>query len=140
MVWERALQLRYGDLDYLGHVTAAAYLMLFEEARARWMAETLEVRFPVYVVANQRIGYLREVLLEDSPITISVTPVALGASSVEIAETLVTAAGELKARSEATLVMWDAERRGSRPLTGAERAALDRQVKGERAPGSPADQ
>lgn len=128
MAWQRQLHLRFGDLDYLGHVTAAAYLAHFEEVRATWMAETLNVRFPVYVVAHQEIQYLREVLLDDGPVTITVTPVELGTSRVVISEELLSRHGNLHARSRATLVMWDKETRRSRPMTDHERDAFGAQL------------
>jgi acyl-CoA thioester hydrolase len=129
MPWERRQHLRFADIDYLGHVTAAAYLLLFEETRAAWMRETFGVALPVYVVARQEIDYLREVLLDDSPLTLTIEPVRVGRSSLDIAETLVTASGEAKARSRGTLVMWHLEERHSRPFTEDESAALRRQVR-----------
>jgi acyl-CoA thioester hydrolase len=128
MAWERRIQLRYRDLDYLGHLTAAAYLTLFEEARVAWMAESFGVELPIYVVARQEIDYLREVRLGDGPLTFSVAPVRLGRSSIAIEETLVTAGGDLRTRSRASLVMWRLEERAPRPLSAHERSALERQL------------
>jgi len=124
VAWSRQLHLRYGDLDYLGHVTAAAYLAHFEETRSAWIAEILDIRFPIYVVAHQEIEYLREVLLEDSPLTITVAVSKIGRSSMVIAETLLSRDGTLHARSRATLVMWDREIRRPRPMTERERTAF----------------
>ncbi len=126
LTWERQIPLRYTDLDLLEHVTAAMYLVMFEEARGAWMAEALEVRFPIYVLAHQQIDYVREVVYEDSPVTISVAPVRLGRSSVSIHERLVAGDGELRAISRATLVMWDLDTRVPRPLLDDERERLER--------------
>jgi acyl-CoA thioester hydrolase len=128
MAWTHRLHLRFRDLDYLGHVTAAAYLAHYEEARATWLAETWQMPFPVYVVAVQHLEYLAEVRLHDSPLEFVVAPVRVGTASFDMAEELRTRTGELKNRSRATLVAWDLEARRSRPLTGAERAAIAAQI------------
>jgi acyl-CoA thioester hydrolase len=128
MGWTRALHLRFADLDYLGHVTAAAYLAQYEEARAAWLCETWDVEFPVYVVARQQLEYLREVRLADSPLTFDIAVARVGTSSFDLEETLATRTGEIKNRSQATLVTWDLETRRPRPLAPGERAALESQL------------
>jgi acyl-CoA thioester hydrolase len=125
MPWERRHPLRFGDTDQLGHVTASAYLMLFEETRTAWLAEAFGVRLPIYVVARQEIDYLREVLLDDGPVSLTVEVTRIGRSSFDIAETLAAAGGDVRARSRATLVLWDLEARRPRPITDGERAALE---------------
>lgn len=128
MPWDRGLTLRHYDVDYLGHVTAAAYLTFFEEARVAWLMETWDTRFPAYVVARQELLYEREVLLEDSPLTISVSLVRLGERSFDVEESMLTVAGDLRSRSRATLVAWNREERHSRPVTETERAAMAAQL------------
>jgi acyl-CoA thioester hydrolase len=124
MAWQYTLHLRFTDLDYLGHVTAAAYFAQFDEARARWLADIWQTPRPAYVVVRQEIEYLREVLLENSPVVIAVAAARLGTSSFDIEEELTTSGGVVHARSRATLVHWDADRRRAAPLTEAQRAAL----------------
>lgn len=128
MAWSHSLALRFSDLDYLGHVTAAAYLAHYEEARAAWLAHTWQMPFPVYVVAVQHLEYLTEVRLGDSPLQIVITPVRVGTASFDLKERLLTRTGELKNRSSATLVSWDLDKRRSRPMTDAERAAIATQI------------
>jgi acyl-CoA thioesterase FadM len=122
--WSWTARLRFADLDYLGHVTAAAYLVQFEEARARWLADLWRTPRPAYVLVRQEIDYLREVQLEDDPIAITVRPIELRTSSFDIEEELIAAAGDVRARSRATLVNWDVAERRSRPLDDRQRAAL----------------
>jgi acyl-CoA thioester hydrolase len=122
--WITSIQLRAADLDYLGHVTAAAYLVFFEEARTRWLAECWGHPDPPYVVARQQIEYLRELLLEEAEITIRIRLARIGCSSLDVVEQLEVRGGEPKARSEARLVVWDTATRSSRPLTSEERLAL----------------
>jgi acyl-CoA thioester hydrolase len=125
LAWQRQISLRFRDLDYLGHVTAAEYLAIFEEGRAAWLSERFQIPLPIYVVARQEIDFDREVRLEDGPITVSIYLVRVGISSVQISETLCSRVGAVHARSRATLVMWDVDARSSRELTAAERAALE---------------
>jgi acyl-CoA thioester hydrolase len=126
MTWTHTLHLRYSDLDYIRHVTAAAYLTHFEEARARWLAQLWQTSLPTYVVVHQELDYLSEVRLEHSPLTISVRAVEVRRSSFDIAEVLTIGTGEVMTRSAATLLTFDPEARRSRPLTEQERAALER--------------
>src|SRR5438094_818726 len=123
-VWRNEFRLRLGDLDGLGHLTASAYLALFEETRAAWMIGTLDVAYPSYVVATQHIEYLREVTHSDSAVTVQLAVRDVRSSSLDVVEHLATPAS-LCARSRATLVMWDMERRRSRPIAPGERAVFE---------------
>jgi acyl-CoA thioester hydrolase len=122
------LQLRFADLDYLGHVTAAAYLMFFEEARVNWLVDLWRTPFPAYVVARQEIEFLREVALDDSPVELSIDLVHLGTSSFDVEESLTVSSGFRTTRSKATLVAWDRPGRCARPLAEAERRGLESQL------------
>lgn len=124
-MWRSEFRLRMHDIDGLGHLTATSYLGLFEETRAAWMTESHNMVYPTYVVATQRIDYLREVTRADGPVTVTLAIEQLRTSSVHVAEQL-AAAGIVRARSSAVLVMWDMQRRASRPITGAERAVFER--------------
>lgn len=123
-MWRRDFRLRLSDIDGLGHLTATAYLALFEETRAAWMIETLDVAYPSYVVATQRIDYLQEVRLRDSPVTVDLAVLDVRTSSFDVTEHL-AASGSICARSTATLVAWDRERRRSRPIAPSERALFE---------------
>jgi acyl-CoA thioester hydrolase len=123
--WQREISLRFRDLDYLGHVTAAEYLAIFEEGRAAWLSARFQIPLPIYVVARQEIDFDREVRLEDGPITVSIYLLRVGTRSLQIAETMCSRVGAVHARSRARLVMWDVDTRSSRELTAAERAALE---------------
>jgi acyl-CoA thioester hydrolase len=122
--WQHPLTLRFRDLDYLGHVTAAEYLAMFEEGRAAWLSHKFETPYPTYVVARQEIDFDRELRMHEGPVVLSIQLVGMGAKSLHISETLESRAGTVHARSRATLVMWDPDTRRSREFTEAERAAL----------------
>ncbi|NBE50015.1 acyl-CoA thioesterase [Streptomyces boluensis] len=122
-VWRSEFRLRFSDLDGLGHLTASAYLALFEETRAAWMLGTLDVAYPTYVVATQHIEYLHEVTPEHGAVSVDLALSEIRTTSFRVVEHLRTAAS-LSARSTATLVMWDMDRRRPRPITANERAVF----------------
>lgn len=122
-MWRSDYQLRLNDIDGLGHLTATWYLGLLEETRAAWLIKTLDTDYPSCVLRAQRIEYLREIRQADGTVTVDLAVKHLGTSSIEIAEEI-SAGGTIRARSDATLVMWDRETRAARPMTEDERAAL----------------
>jgi acyl-CoA thioesterase FadM len=123
-MWHSEFRLRLGEIDGLGHLTATAYLGLFEETRAAWIMSTLGVAYPSYVLASQQIDYLHEVRLADGPVHVSLTVQDLSNSSLHVVEHLTTGT-TLHARSTATLVTWDMEQRCSRPISRAERELFE---------------
>lgn len=125
-VYRHLMPLRFRDLDYLGHVTAAEYLAMFEEGRAAWLSESFQTPFPTYVVARQEIDFERELRMHQGPVSLSIELVRVGSKSLEVSEILESRDGTVHARSRARLVMWNARERCSRELTAAERASLDR--------------
>lgn len=132
--YQHPMPLRFRDLDYLGHVTAAEYLAMFEEGRAAWLSDRLQTDFPAYVVARQEIDFDRELRMHQGPVTLKIQLTRLGTKSLEVSETLESRDGTIHARSRATLVMWNPHARRSRKLTGGERAVLERAPAGSPLP------
>ncbi|WP_420752961.1 acyl-CoA thioesterase [Rhodococcus sp. O3] len=120
--WRSVFDLRFGDFDYLGHMTATAYLMFFEEARVAWLSTGLRQQEPTYVVAHQEIDFERELLRSDSPVTVEIAVMSAGNSHIDLHERLISAKGLRHATSRASLVMWDREQRRPRPCSEAEKA------------------
>lgn len=125
--WHTELELRDEYRDYLGHVTAAVHLKLFEHARDRWLAEIADNPMPSFVVARQELDYRRELLVEQGPVTVSVAPVRLTKSSVTISEKLSTD-DAVHTESRAILVRWDRDRRRSMPFPPTERRNIEAQI------------
>lgn len=119
--WRRSFPLRVGDIDGLGHLTAIAYMEFFEENRSALVMQGSSGAYPTYAVVKQSIEYLGEVTMADREVTIELVVHDIRRSSLDLAETLLTERGTA-ALSKATLVMWDVEARGSRPIEPAERA------------------
>ncbi len=129
MEHEKRIEIRWTDLDVYGHVNHAVYLTYLEEARDEWLARALGNEDAIwdYVIARVEIDYRRELRLADDVVVARCALARIGTSSVRTREQVVTADGrELSAEAEAVLVARDRETGRSRPLTPAERAALER--------------
>lgn len=125
---EKRIEIRWRDVDAYNHVNNSVYLTYLEEARDEWIERTLEgVSDPWdFVLARVAIDFRRELRQEDDEVVVSVRLDRLGTSSVRVREEIRTASGELSAESESVIVARDRETGRSRPLTPAEREALER--------------
>jgi len=124
---EVTIPIRWRDVDNYGHVNNAVYLTYLEEARDRWVRETLgpDVDFVIVRIA---IDYRRELSQDDGAVTVSCRGVGYGTSSIRTVEQIVAEAGWVAAESESVIVAHEAEARSSRALTDEERATLDRAI------------
>jgi acyl-CoA thioester hydrolase len=124
---EVPIRIRWRDVDNYGHVNNAVYLTYLEEARDRWVRDTLgpEVNFVIVRVA---IDYRRELSLEDEEVIVTCRGAGYGTFSIRTSEQILAKAGWMAAESESVIVAHDEEARASRPLTDEERATLDRSM------------
>ena len=129
-MFERTIDIRWRDLDPLGHVNNAVYATYMEEARDRWFMQTLDGITPVdeFVLARVAIDYKSELVLADETVTVTCALLRIGNSSFTTTEKIVKRNGQLAASCEAVTVARDVEAGRSRPLHAAERAALERQL------------
>jgi acyl-CoA thioester hydrolase len=127
-MWEKRIEIRWRDLDSSGHVNNAVYLTYLEEVRTGWLEHVLGNPETVaeFVLARVAIDYRRELTLADKAVVARCSLQRIGTSSVGTIEEIRTAAGELAAEAAAVVVAWDQPAGSSRPLTHAERAALER--------------
>lgn len=125
--WGIELALRPEYVDYLGHVTAAAHLTLFELAHGHWLSELMTDPTPPFVLVRLELDYRRELLLQDGPVTISVVPERLTRSTVMVREEL-RSVQHLHTEASAVLVRWDREARRSMPFAPSERAGIEAQL------------
>ena len=125
---QKRIEIRWRDVDAYHHVNNSVYLTYLEEARDEWIERALEgVADPWdFVLARVAVDFRRELRQEDDEVIVSVRLERLGTSSVRVREEIRTAAGELSAESESVIVARDRETGRSRPLTPAEREALER--------------
>jgi acyl-CoA thioester hydrolase len=125
-VYEKRIEIRWNDLDVYGHVNNAIYLTYLEEVRDEWLGDRLGDPDEIWnwVLARVEIDYRRELALADDVAVASCRLDRVGNSSVTTREEVRTADGELAAEAKAVLVARDRESGRSRPLTAAERTAL----------------
>src|SRR5688572_4510791 len=70
--WVRSMGLRALDLDYLGHMTEVAHVVVIEETRVAFMQRVMAVPRPVYVVATHQLRFRKELLLEEGPVSVAI--------------------------------------------------------------------
>jgi acyl-CoA thioester hydrolase len=126
-VFEKAIEIRWRDLDGYGHVNQAVYLTYAEEALDAWFRErfgrpTGEVWD--YVARRTTIEYRSELTLRDGHAVGAVELVRLGTTSVTTRTILRGAGGRVAAEVENVVVVIDGRGGAARPLTEEERAAL----------------
>jgi acyl-CoA thioester hydrolase len=119
---EVPMRIRWRDVDSYGHVNNAVYLTYLEEARDRWVEETLPDTD--FVIVRIAIDYRRELALEDEEVTVTCRGIGHGSSSIRTAEQIVAKTGWVAAEAESVVVAHDAVDRRARALTPEERARV----------------
>jgi len=124
---EKRVEIRWRDVDALRHVNNAVYATSLEECRDEWVQRALGELGETWdwVLARVAIDFRRELRLEDEEVLVSCALARLGNSSVVLREEVRTRDGELAAEAEAVIVTRDPETGRSRPLTSAEREAIE---------------
>jgi len=122
------VQLRWRDMDMLGHLNQSVYHELLEEGRAGLITEilrrTADDVHGGYVVVHVDLDYRHEVRRDHGEVEVVVTLRRVGTSSLELAHEIRLPDGTVAASGTTVLVAWDPVARGKRTLGEAERAAL----------------
>ena len=125
---EKRIELRWRDIDAYGHVNNAVYLNFLEEARDAWVERVLS---PVtgntwdFVLARVAIDFKAELTLSDGAVLVRCALDGVGRSSIRTREEVRKLDGAISAIAGSVIVPRDPGTGGSRPLTDAERAALE---------------
>jgi acyl-CoA thioester hydrolase len=117
------VQMRWRDLDALGHVNHTVVLTYLEEGRDAWLARH-GIRREEYVVGRCSVNFRRELDPDWKTVTVHCDVRELGRSSLVTSERILDDAGEVVVEAEFGLVLWDPRQRGSRPISDEERASL----------------
>jgi acyl-CoA thioester hydrolase len=117
---ERAVRIRWRDLDAYGHVNNAVYLTYLEEVRDAWAKQVLGADFD-FVIVRIAIDYRSELSFYDEEVVVRCTGTGVGASSISTREEIAKRDGQLAAESESVIVAHDAETRTARPLSEEQR-------------------
>jgi acyl-CoA thioester hydrolase len=125
VIHEKRIEIRWRDLDALGHVNNAVYATYLEEARDEWMQRALDGAGDLwdYVLVRIAIDFRRELTQGDDVVLVRTRLTRIGTSSLTLREEIVKLDGTLSAEAESVVVARDRATGGSRPLTGAARAA-----------------
>lgn len=122
-VFEQPVDVRWRDVDALGHVNHVVFLTYLEEGRDAFYARILG-RDPVYVVARIEIDLRAEVRYPDRQVMVLIEPERVGRTSLTTRETIRTPSGEVAALARVVTVRWDGRHRKPTPFSEAERAQL----------------
>jgi acyl-CoA thioester hydrolase len=125
---EKRIDIRWRDLDSYGHVNQAVYQTYGEEVLDDFLRRALsleEGRVWDYVAARVAIDYRSELRLADRVAVGIGSIVGIGRSSVTARVEIRAPDGRLATESEIVIVARDPSTGASRPLTDAERAALE---------------
>jgi acyl-CoA thioester hydrolase len=120
---EHHVDVRWRDVDALGHVNHAVFLTYLEEGRDAFYSRVLGGD-PIYVVVRIELDLRAEVRYSDRQVTVHIEPERLGTTSLTTRETILTPSGDVAAEARVVSVRWDAARRTPVPFTEAERAQL----------------
>jgi acyl-CoA thioester hydrolase len=117
------VQVRWRDLDALGHVNHTVVLTYLEEGRDA-MLEEHGISSHEYVVGRCAVSFRREIDAGAKTVTVQCGVLDLGRSSLTTSERILDDEGRVVVEAEFRLVLWDSEQRGSRPISDTERASL----------------
>jgi acyl-CoA thioester hydrolase len=123
------VQLRWRDMDMLGHLNQSVYHELLEEGRAALMTEIVR-RVGVdrahgsFVLVHVDLDYHHEVRKDHGEVEVVVRLVGVGRSSLRLEHEVRLPDGTIAASGLTVLVAWDPAARGKRLLSEAELAVL----------------
>ena len=122
---ESRIQTRWSDFDALGHITASAYPVFFDQARDACLTAAVGSfeQWPS-VLVHVSIDYKREIRSPALEVVVRSSITEVGRTSITFEQELVAADGEVAATSRSVLVAWDAEARAARAITDDDRARL----------------
>jgi acyl-CoA thioester hydrolase len=122
-MFEHPVDVRWRDVDALGHVNHAVFLTYLEEGRDAFYTRMLGSD-PIYVVARLEVDLRAEVGYPDRRVTVRIEVERVGTTSLTTRETVLTPSGQVAAEARAVTVRWDAGQRKPVPFSEAERARL----------------
>lgn len=118
------VQMRWRDLDALGHVNHPVVLTYLEEGRDAFLAKR-GIGREEYVVGRCEVTFQDEIDPALGSVIVECEVAEVGTSSVKTRERIVDPEGASLVEAEFGIVLWDPERRQSRPITDRERTALE---------------
>jgi acyl-CoA thioester hydrolase len=111
VTFETTLDVRYRDIDAMGHVNNAVYASYLEQARIDYFRDLLGVDLSAVgaVLATLSIDYERPVELDDGQVRVELDVPRIGDSSLPMEYELYRPDGERVATAETVQVAFDKE-------------------------------
>ena len=102
------IDVRFRDIDAMGHVNNAVYATYIEQARTNYFRDVLgdDLATIPTVLASMSIDFRRPVELTDGSVTVALSIADIGTSSVTM-DHGICVDGDVVAKAEATLVSLD---------------------------------
>jgi len=124
------VEVRFRDLDAVGHVNNAVYLTYLEEARDEYYMGLLDhATVDRMVLRHTSVDYQRALGQSDEHVDVELRVLKVGSSSVTTRETIRSVAtGEIAAVAESVMVHCDAGRSSSQPFADEARHTLEGQL------------
>lgn len=119
------IDVRFRDIDAMGHVNNAVYATYLEQARTEYFREVLDADLSQVssVLASLSIDFRRPVTLTDETVVVDIDVQELGRSSVTMTHEF-RVDGAVVAESETTLVSLDPDSGDPVPIPPAFREAM----------------
>lgn len=117
-----AIQVRFGDLDVLGHVNHVQYVAFMETARVRWMHEHGGALRGGVLVARTECDHRREIPGSTDTVDVTVSVQSVGHTSIVMLHVL--RVGDEEVAVGRTVLVAVGEDRRPRPVTDEERVRL----------------
>jgi len=131
MIQPAKIQVRFSDLDVLGHVNNNIYLSYFEMARVHYFKEMLGVdwnwKTAGFVLAKNEIEYIKSVLLTDEP-TIEIYVDQIGTKSFTLGYEL-KVKDQIYTKGKSVQVCFDSTTQQSIPVPEKMRIALEQIIR-----------
>ena len=130
MAFSHPIEVRFRDVDALGHVNNAVVVTYLEVARFAWWQQLLEGRpFDAegFLIARIEVDYRKPILISDA-IRVEVRCSRIGTRSFDIESRVLGADGTLFARARSVQVTMEPGLGKSRPIPSGTRAWLERQA------------
>jgi acyl-CoA thioester hydrolase len=123
------MQVRFSDVDGMGHVNNAVYFTYIEAARTEYLYKltgTERVEKVDWIVASASLNF-REAVAYGDPLDVKVKPTRIGATSFTLVYEIWNGAKkEIVADGETVIVMFDYSRREKKPISPTLRERLER--------------
>ncbi len=127
MIEPAAIQVRFADLDVMGHVNNSVYLSYFEMARVHYFGKLLGYNWDwtkdgVLLVKNE-VEYIKPILINDRPL-VHVTTDNIGTKSFTLSYKVMVG-NQLHTTGKSTLVCFDGTKNQTVEVPAQMKSALE---------------